>query len=69
MQTYLERHAQVHGNIGATEFFENQKSALRARVADAEAKLGEFETLLSNRKAREQLGFQQKHFWRNYVTA
>ena len=29
--------------------------------------LGEFETLLSNKKAREMLGFQQKHFWRNYV--
>jgi nucleoside-diphosphate-sugar epimerase len=33
------------------------------------AKLGEFETLLSNRKAREKLGFEQKHFWRNYVKA
>jgi hypothetical protein len=33
------------------------------------AKLGEFETLLSNKKAREKLGFQQKHFWRNYVKA
>ncbi len=31
--------------------------------------LGEFETLLSNKKAREMLGFQQKHFWRNYVKA
>jgi nucleoside-diphosphate-sugar epimerase len=29
--------------------------------------LGEFETLLSNRKAREMLGFKQRHFWRNYV--
>jgi nucleoside-diphosphate-sugar epimerase len=29
--------------------------------------LGEFESLLSNRKAREVLGFQQKHSWRNYV--
>ncbi|CAN0494728.1 unnamed protein product, partial [Phaeothamnion confervicola] len=32
-------------------------------------KLGEFETLLSNKKAREKLGFEQKHFWRNYVKA
>jgi nucleoside-diphosphate-sugar epimerase len=29
--------------------------------------LGEFESLLSNRKAREVLGFQQKHSWRDYV--
>jgi nucleoside-diphosphate-sugar epimerase len=29
--------------------------------------LGEFEGLLSNRKAREVLGFQQEHSWRNYV--
>jgi hypothetical protein len=33
------------------------------------AKLAEFETLLSNRKARDKLGFEQKHFWRNYVKA
>lgn len=30
--------------------------------------LGEFETLLSNRKAREMLGFRPEHSWRNYVT-
>lgn len=29
--------------------------------------LGKFETLLSNRKARETLGFQAQHSWRNYV--
>lgn len=29
--------------------------------------LGEFETLLSNRKAREVLGFRPQHSWRNYV--
>ena len=29
--------------------------------------LGEFETLLSNRKAREVLGFRSQHSWRNYV--
>jgi nucleoside-diphosphate-sugar epimerase len=29
--------------------------------------LGEFESLLSNRKARAVLGFQQKHSWRDYV--
>ena len=33
------------------------------------AKLGEFETLLSNKKARDKLGFAQKHFWRSYVKA
>lgn len=32
-------------------------------------KLGEFETLLSNKKAREMLGFEQKHYWRDYVKA
>ena len=29
--------------------------------------LGEFETLLSNRKAREMLGFRPEHTWRRYV--
>ena len=29
--------------------------------------MGEFESLLSNRKAREMLGFREKHDWRNYV--
>lgn len=29
--------------------------------------LGEFETLLSNRKARDMLGFVPKHNWRQYV--
>ena len=31
--------------------------------------LGEFETLLSNRKARGMLGFRQGHSWRKYVKA
>jgi nucleoside-diphosphate-sugar epimerase len=31
--------------------------------------LGEYETLLSNRKAREVLGFEEKHNWRRYVPA
>ena len=31
--------------------------------------LGEFETLLSNRKAREKLGFREKHNWRMYQPA
>ena len=31
--------------------------------------LGEFESLLSNRKARDMLGFREKHDWRNYVKA
>ncbi|MBT1159407.1 NAD(P)-dependent oxidoreductase [Aminobacter anthyllidis] len=30
--------------------------------------LGEFETLLSNRKAREVLGFRSQHNWRKYVS-
>lgn len=29
--------------------------------------IGEFETLLSNRKARELLGFRSQHSWRKYV--
>jgi nucleoside-diphosphate-sugar epimerase len=29
--------------------------------------LGEFETLLSNRKARDMLGFRPEHSWREYV--
>lgn len=29
--------------------------------------LGEYETLLSNRKAREVLGFREEHNWRKYV--
>ena len=33
------------------------------------AKLGKYETLLSNRKAREMLGFQPQHSWRKYVKA
>jgi nucleoside-diphosphate-sugar epimerase len=31
------------------------------------SELGEFETLLSNRKARDVLGFKQRHFWRDHV--
>ena len=31
--------------------------------------MGEFESLLSNRKAREVLGFHEKHHWRTYVKA
>ncbi|WP_395447852.1 NAD-dependent epimerase/dehydratase family protein [Aminobacter sp. UC22_36] len=30
--------------------------------------LGEFETLLSNRKAKEVLGFRSQHSWRKYVS-
>ncbi|MGH6923922.1 MAG: NAD-dependent epimerase/dehydratase family protein, partial [Propylenella sp.] len=30
-------------------------------------KLGEFESLLSNKKIREVLGFKEKHSWRKYV--
>lgn len=41
-QAYLERHAQVHGNRGATAFFENEKRTLRTRVAEAEARLAAF---------------------------
>jgi hypothetical protein len=29
--------------------------------------IGEFESLLSNRKTREVLGFRQEHSWRDYV--
>ncbi|MBA3517543.1 MAG: NAD(P)-dependent oxidoreductase [Rhizobiales bacterium] len=31
--------------------------------------VGDFETLLSNRKARDMLGFRQGHSWRKYVKA
>jgi nucleoside-diphosphate-sugar epimerase len=31
--------------------------------------IGEFESLLSNRKTREILGFRQEHSWRDYVKA
>ncbi|TIX83530.1 MAG: NAD(P)-dependent oxidoreductase, partial [Mesorhizobium sp.] len=31
--------------------------------------LGEYETLLSNRKARDVLGFRPEHSWRKYVKA
>jgi nucleoside-diphosphate-sugar epimerase len=31
--------------------------------------LGEFETLLSNKKIREVLGFKEEHSWRKYVKA
>lgn len=31
-------------------------------------KLGEFESLLSNRKTREVLGFSEEHCWRKYVS-
>src|SRR6185295_19014907 len=37
-----ERHAQLHGNGGATSFFETQKHTLKQRVVDAEKKLGAF---------------------------
>ena len=29
--------------------------------------IGEYETLLSNRKAREVLGFRSEHSWRKYL--
>lgn len=35
--------------------------------APVQGQLGEYETLLSNKKAREILGFEQAHFWRDYV--
>jgi nucleoside-diphosphate-sugar epimerase len=36
-------------------------------VEDFRAPLAEFETLLSNKKAKELLGWQPTHCWRNYV--
>ncbi|MBE7210559.1 MAG: NAD(P)-dependent oxidoreductase [Gluconacetobacter diazotrophicus] len=35
--------------------------------APVRGEMGEYESLLSNRKAREVLGFRQRHDWRNYV--
>ncbi len=40
--TYLRRHAEVHGNRGATAFFEAQKKEKQVRVAAAEAALATF---------------------------
>ena len=42
VDTFLERHAQVHGSSGATAFFEDQKTITHARLQDAEKKLGDF---------------------------
>jgi uncharacterized protein involved in exopolysaccharide biosynthesis len=39
---YLERHAALHGSTGATAFFEEQKTLLRGRVIESEAKLAAF---------------------------
>ncbi len=39
---YLVRHAELHGNTGAVDFFESQKGTLRDRVSDAEARLAAF---------------------------
>lgn len=39
---YLARHAELHGNGGAADFFETQKQTLRERVADSEARLAAF---------------------------
>jgi uncharacterized protein involved in exopolysaccharide biosynthesis len=41
-ETYLERHAQIHGSSGATAFFEEQKATLRARLDNAETALATF---------------------------
>ena len=42
--------------------------AIVPNVAD-HPRLGEYEAPLSNRKAREVLGFQEAHNWRKYVKA
>ena len=42
VDTFLERHAQVHGNSGATAFFEDQKNITRARLQEAEKNLADF---------------------------
>jgi uncharacterized protein involved in exopolysaccharide biosynthesis len=40
--SYLARHAELHGNTGAADFFETQKQTLRERVSDAETRLAAF---------------------------
>src|SRR4029079_18910733 len=42
VDTYLERHAQVHRAAGAPEFFEHELELRRQRVQAAEAKLVDF---------------------------
>jgi uncharacterized protein involved in exopolysaccharide biosynthesis len=41
-EAYLARHAQLHGNDGASEFFEAQKATLRERLDKSEHSLSEF---------------------------
>ena len=42
VDTFLERHAQVHGNNGASAFFEEQKNVTKARLEGAEKNLKDF---------------------------
>ena len=42
VDTYLDRHAQVHRATGAAEFFEHELGRQRERVQQAEAKLADF---------------------------
>lgn len=42
VETYLDRHAQVHRATGAAEFFEHELGRQRERVQQAEAKLADF---------------------------
>jgi uncharacterized protein involved in exopolysaccharide biosynthesis len=51
-ETFLERHASLHGNPGATAFFEEQKQVQRQRVIEAENRLADF-------VEREQLVFPE----------
>jgi uncharacterized protein involved in exopolysaccharide biosynthesis len=41
-EVYLERHAQLRGSTGASDFFEVQKALLRTRLDDAEHRLASF---------------------------
>jgi uncharacterized protein involved in exopolysaccharide biosynthesis len=41
-EAYLERHAQLHGSNGATDFFESQKQTSRDRMTEAETRLAAF---------------------------
>jgi uncharacterized protein involved in exopolysaccharide biosynthesis len=42
VDTFLERHARIHGSSGATQFFEDQKNITHTRMTEAEKKLGDF---------------------------
>ena len=53
----------ITADLPTAEFLQ----ALLPRTCRSPRALGEFEAPLSNRKAREVLGFKEEHDWRRYV--